>query len=222
MLQIQQFSFNILGTNCYVLYGAAPGRCVVVDPGMYRPNEEERFFAFLADNGLEPDAVLLTHAHFDHVWGVTALLKRFSCPVYMNSADEPVLRSCEASIRPLGLKNRLEIFPWQPVSDGTKLTLAGFSWEVIGTPGHTPGGVCWWCPEERLLLSGDTLFAGTIGRSDLPGGDYDHLIRSILERLMVLPSDTQVLPGHGYATSIGRESMTNPFLLPFNEPDPSL
>ena len=220
MLQIQHFSFNILGTNCYVLHGAATGRCVVVDPGMYRDFEYDSFFGYLSEKGLEPEAILLTHAHFDHVWGVSAILRRFPlCPVYLHPADDPVLLSGEASIRSLGLKNPLSLFPWQAVADGDSLTLAGFCWEVIATPGHTPGGVCWWCADERLLLSGDTLFAGTIGRSDLPGGDYDDLIRSILERLMVLPSDTQVLPGHGHPTSIGRESMTNPFLLPFNEPD---
>lgn len=223
MLQIQQFSFNILGTNCYLVHGAAAGRCVVVDPGMYRSFENERLFAYLEEKGLVPEAVLLTHAHFDHVWGVAALLERYpACPVYLNPADDPVLQGCEDSLRSLGLKNPLQLFTYQNVADGDELTLAGFRWQVIGTPGHTPGGVCWWCEEENLLLSGDTLFAGTIGRSDLPGGDYDALIRSILERLMVLPPDTEILPGHGHASSIGREAMTNPFLLPFNEPEPEL
>ena len=221
MLQIQQFSFNILGTNCYVIYGGAEGRCVVADPGMYRPYEKEQLFDFLSQNGLVPDGILLTHGHFDHVWGVAAVLERFpGCPVYLSVRDEEVLLSGEQSIRSFGLKNGLELFPRSDAPDGLELSLAGFRWQAIATPGHTPGGTCWWCPDERLLLSGDTLFAGTIGRSDLPGGDYDALIRSILERLMDLPGDTQLLPGHGHASSIGREAMTNPFLLPFNEPDP--
>jgi glyoxylase-like metal-dependent hydrolase (beta-lactamase superfamily II) len=119
----------------------------------------------------------------------------------------------------LKLEKTVELFEYKDAADGTVIHAGGVDWKVIATPGHTPGCVCYWCEQWGVLLSGDTLFAGSIGRTDLDGGDYDALIRSVMNRLMGLPGDTDVLPGHGHPTTIGREAMTNPFLIPFNEPD---
>jgi glyoxylase-like metal-dependent hydrolase (beta-lactamase superfamily II) len=116
------------------------------------------------------------------------------------------------------MKARRHDVPTVDVADGDTLTSGGVEWKVIGTPGHTPGGVCYWSQENNLLISGDTLFAGSIGRTDLQGGDYDALMASIKEKLLNLPGETDVLPGHGQPTSIAREGMYNPFLEPFNEP----
>ncbi|MBQ4183385.1 MAG: MBL fold metallo-hydrolase, partial [Bacteroidales bacterium] len=118
----------------------------------------------------------------------------------------------------LEFKKTVPPFDFIPVRDGEQLQLGGVDWTVIATPGHSPGGVCYYNETGKLLLSGDTLFAGAIGRGDLMGGDYDVLIRSILEKVMTLPGDTDLFPGHGPASSIARESAVNPFLLPFNEP----
>ena len=119
----------------------------------------------------------------------------------------------------LQLDKPVEPFRYQGVADGEVLHVGGAGWKVITTPGHSPGSVCYWCEAAGVLLSGDTLFAGSIGRTDLPGGDYDALIHSVMDKLMALPGETDVLPGHGRPTSIAREAATNPFLIPFNEPD---
>ena len=219
MLQIKIFPVNPLAANCLVLWEDAGKVCAVADPGFYRPDEEDMFFSFLRDNGLTPDAVLLTHAHFDHCWGAAAVAARFGCPVYMSAADEPVLRGCAAMLDRLRLDKPVEPFDYQDITDGQVISAGGAEWKVITTPGHSPGSVCWWCEAAGVLISGDTLFAGSIGRTDLTGGDYDALIKSIMDKVMALPGDTDVLPGHGRPTSIAREAATNPFLIPFNEPD---
>ena len=223
MLQIKIFQVNPLGTNCIVLWEdgtAAPEKpCALVDPGFYRAEEEEMVLSFLKENGLCPDAVLLTHAHFDHTWGVASVVRRFGCPVYLSAADDPILRSGSSLLEWLHLGKGVELFDYQDITDGQTLQAGGASWLVIATPGHTPGCVGYYCAASEVLLSGDTLFAGSIGRTDLEGGDYDALMHSILDKLMVLPGETDVVPGHGGCTTIARESTSNPFLQPFNEPD---
>jgi glyoxylase-like metal-dependent hydrolase (beta-lactamase superfamily II) len=219
MLQIKIFPVNPLGANCYVCWEDAGKSCIVVDPGFYRPDEEDMVFSFLSDNGLTPDAVFLTHAHFDHAWGAAAVARRYGCPVRMSAADDAVLRSHTEMLDRLRLEKSVEPFDYEDVTDGQVIHAGGTDWKVIATPGHTPGGVCYWCEDWGVLLSGDTLFAGSIGRSDLDGGDYDTLMKSLMDKVLVLPGDTDVLPGHGHPTSIARESASNPFLTPFNEPD---
>ena len=219
MLQIKIFQVNPLGANCVVLWEDAGKACAIADPGFYRPEEEEMVFSFLSDNGLTPDAVLLTHAHFDHSWGVAAVVKRYGCPVYLSAADDSVLRFGSSLLDRLHLQKTVELFEYKDIADGQVLRAGGVDWKVIATPGHTQGSVCFWCEAWGVLLSGDTLFAGSIGRTDLEGGDYDALMKSILEKLMALPGDTDVVPGHGSPTTIAREGATNPFLTPFNEPD---
>ena len=219
MLQIKIFQVNPLGANCIVLWEDTGKVCAVVDPGFYRPDEEEMVFSFLRDGGLTPDAVLLTHAHFDHTWGVAAVVKKYGCPVYLSAADDATLRSGSSLLDRLQLEKSVELFAYEDVTDGEELCAGGARWKVITTPGHTPGCVCYYCAEASVLLTGDTLFAGSIGRTDLEGGDYDALMRSLMEKVMTLPGDTDVVPGHGGPTTIARESSANPFLLPFNEPD---
>lgn len=224
MLRIKIFQVNPLGTNSIVLWedaaGGSPLSCALVDPGYYRPDEDEAVLSFLRENGLRPDAILLTHAHFDHTWSVASMARRFGCPVYLSATDDPVLRSGSRLLEQLRLEKEVELFDYQNITDGQTLRAGGAEWRVIATPGHTPGSVCYYNAESGILLSGDTLFAGSIGRTDLEGGDYDALMHSLMDCLMVLPGDTDVVPGHGHPTTIARESTTNPFLLPFNEPAP--
>ena len=219
MLQIKIFPVNPLGANCYVCWEDAGKACIVADPGFYRPDEEDMVLHFLRDNGLKPDAVFLTHGHFDHAWSAAAVARYADCPVYMSVADDPVLKGTSEMLERLQLEKTVEPFKYEDITDGQVIHAGGVDWKVIATPGHTPGGVCYLCEAWGVLLSGDTLFAGSIGRTDLPGGDYDDLIKSLIKKLMTLPGDTDVLPGHGHPTSIARESATNPFLTPFNEPD---
>ena len=219
MLQIKIFPVNPLTANCIVFWDDAGKDCAVVDPGLFRPEEKEMVLGFIREEGLTLDAILLTHGHFDHTWGVADLVRETGCPVYMAAADEPVLQMHTDLLERLMPGQTVEPFPYQAVTDGMTFRAGGADWQAIATPGHTPGGMCYYCQSAGVLFSGDTLFAGSIGRTDLMGGDYDALIRSVMNRLMGLPGDTDVLPGHGHPTTIGREAMTNPFLIPFNEPD---
>ena len=190
--------------NCSIL--SENGKAWIVDPG----HEADRIAALLEKNSLSPTAILLTHAHFDHIGAVAGLLERFpSLPVYIGESDVAVISHPMNQMPP----------DYPPVKKPASICAIGHAGpleglgglEVIETPGHTPGGVCYYLPAEKLLLSGDTLFAGSVGRTDLPGGDMPALLES-LKRLTVLPDDTLVIPGHGPRTTIGAEKRSNPFL----------
>ncbi len=219
MLHTRIFQFNPLGTNCIVLWEDGLSSCTVVDPGMSSEESTAQLLAFLEQRSLTPDAILLTHGHFDHVMGVDRLLKTYPVPVYMHPADKEIMSQITSGFPGMQQFSFLHHqFTSTDLCDGQVVTTAGTDWTVIHTPGHTPGCVCFYSQENSLLLSGDTLFAGSIGRTDLKGGDYDQLMASIKEKLLTLPGETDVIPGHGQPTSIAREGMYNPFLEPFNEP----
>lgn len=198
---IQVGSFEV---NCSLLENE--GKALIVDPGQ----EADRIIDALENKGWEPEAILLTHGHFDHINGIPGLLERFpDLPVYVSEEDAKVMSHPMNSLPP-------EYSPVSVPAKNLKTDLRNFSFltfhfSFIPTPGHTPGGVCYFFPQEKLLLSGDTLFAGSIGRTDLPGGDMATLMRS-LDSLRSLPEDTVVIPGHGMTTTIGRELASNPFL----------
>ena len=197
-LTIQVGGFEV---NCSIL--SENGRAWIVDPGQ----EPERIIDLLAKKGLEPAAILLTHAHFDHISGIPGLLKKFpDLPVSVHEKDMPMFG------HPLNqLPPEYPSFA-KPHNLKTLDKLEGLEGlEIIETPGHTPGGVCYYFPKDKLLLSGDTLFAGSAGRTDLPGGDMATLMDS-LRKLTALPDDTLVIPGHGMHTRIALEKSGNPFL----------
>lgn len=205
MLNIRTFTFNSYEEKCYVLTIDGDNRAVVIDPGFMPGNEETKFFAKLTFNKIHPIAVLLTHAHPDHRHGASAMQEIYKLPIYM-AADEKALFDDL-------------YFETTDVRNGETLELEPFGFKVISTPGHTPGSVCYYDENHGVLFSGDTLFRGTIGRTDLKGGDYDKLIVSVMDSIMGLPGDTEVYPGHGEATTIADERTSNPFLQPFNEPE---
>ena len=191
--------------NCSIL--SENGKAWIVDPGQ----EGARIAGLLRERQLAPAAILLTHAHFDHIGGIPALRQAFpGLPVYVHENDKAVIghpmNRLPPEYPPVGKIGGLETLTCGGTTD-----VAGLSVEVIETPGHTPGGVCYHFPSEKLLLSGDTLFAGSVGRTDLPGGDMATLMES-LRKLTVLPDDTTVIPGHGMFTTIGQEKRGNPFL----------
>jgi len=207
MIEIKRFYFNDLRECTMVLWDETK-EAVIMDPGCYTDTEKKRLERFIEDNSLKPVKVLLTHLHFDHVLGLDFV-------TYLNPDDKEqaafVPRFCEMMgyVTPPLPEKTIDIH------DGDIVRFGHSELEVIGTPGHTHGGVCFYSKENNFLISGDTLFAGSIGRTDHPSGDYDALMKGIMTKLLPLGDNVEVLPGHGYPTTIGEERLKNPFLQPY-------
>ena len=217
MIHTEYFIFNAFQTRCSVIWDDE-GFCAVADPGFESPQERESLIGFISSKGLKPVCILLTHGHFDHVLGAAELSATYGgLSIYMHPSDKVTLENNSYFCRFFGAPMPAA-FETTDVTEGTEIKVGSLTFEVIETPGHTPGGVCYLERESKYMLSGDTLFAGAIGRTDHPGGDYDAIIKSILEKLVVLDGEIEVVPGHGPTSSIAEEGMTNPFLMPFNEP----
>lgn len=210
MVKLAHFVFNHFGTNAYVLYEERGG-ALIVDPCCTTEQERQRLTDFVAKEGLSPEAVVLTHAHPDHMGAVAFVKEHYNIPLALHSADAALLAVAPAYGASMGF-NLQAVEAEIDLAEQTTLRFGGSTAEVIHTPGHSKGGVCLYVAEEGILLSGDTLFAGSIGRSDLPGGDYDELMRSIVEKLLPLGGGVNVFPGHGGSTTIGQEIGTNPFI----------
>lgn len=219
MLKAKYFLFNPLQARCTVLWGES-GDCLVFDPCCKTESERKQLLDFIGGRGLKPKAVLLTHGHYDHIYGVAMMLREFpGIKAYMSRNDEMYVSITSIPNTQFSIPSPDCNFDTLDVSDGDTFEIDGHTIETLATPGHSRGSVCYVCREEKILISGDTLFAGTIGRTDLPGGDYDQLMKSIMEKILPLDGDTDVLPGHGPCTTIADERLKNPFLLPFNAPD---
>ncbi len=217
MIHIEHFTFNAFQTRCCAVWDKA-GNCAFVDPGCSSPDELEALTSFVAGKSLNPVCIMLTHSHFDHILGVAGLSGTYGgLPVYMHPADKFTLEKNEFFAKAFGVPMP-KAFPTVDIEEGSVVEVGSLKFEVIETPGHTVGGVCYLERTEKVLFSGDTLFAGAIGRTDHPGGDYDMIMKSILGKLTCLDGDIKVIPGHGPCTDIATEGMTNPFLQPFNEP----
>lgn len=206
-MRIERFIVGMVGTNCYVVSNEETAECFLVDPGLCTKEVVDH----IRDNGLHLQAILLTHGHFDHIMGLDGFLKEFPVPVYAQEEEEVLLKdaSYNASVS-YGPSYTFSGAAY--VKDGQELELAGMKIRVIHTPGHTIGGCCYYIEKEHALFSGDTLFHDSVGRTDFPTGSQSQLVRSIREKLMELPEDTIVYPGHMSETTIGHEKKYNPFL----------
>ena len=194
-MEIRILQLGMLQTNCYIAWGDSADKCIVVDPG----DEPERVKTCLETLGRTPEAILLTHGHFDHIGGVPELQEKYGCPVYLCEDD-------------LSLPTRMtggQLAGTTHYAEGDVLKLAGLTIRVLQTPGHTPGSVC--LIADDVMFSGDTLFAGSIGRTDFPGSNHGQMVRT-LAMLAGLPENYQVLPGHGKETTLDEERRSNPFL----------
>jgi glyoxylase-like metal-dependent hydrolase (beta-lactamase superfamily II) len=204
----ETFPVGPLQCNCTILGDETSREAIVVDPGEDIP----RILAALARHSLTVKQILVTHAHIDHIGGALRLKEITGAPVLYNQRDLPLVAMMDVQAGWFGLETPTTAPPDADLTDGLKVQVEGIQGDIIHTPGHTQGSVCFYVPQATLLLAGDTLFAGSVGRTDLPGGDEKMLIRSIHNRLLTLPDATTVVAGHGASTTIGRERERNPFL----------
>ena len=213
MIQTKTFYFNELRTCCYLLWDNTQ-EAILVDPGCCSPNEQERLKKFVAEEGLKPRFLVNTHAHFDHVMGNAFVCAQWGIQTYIHPAEQYMLKNAVSYCRAFGMEIEQPPVDTLPVSEQEPLRFGCSTLQVLETPGHSPGGICLYAPLEGLLITGDTLFAGSIGRTDLPGGDYGQLMDSIQIKLLPLDASLRVLPGHGPESTLGYERLHNPFLAP--------
>jgi glyoxylase-like metal-dependent hydrolase (beta-lactamase superfamily II) len=211
MLNINFFTFNAFDENTYVIFNEKK-QCWIIDPGMYDKRETARLIAFIEEKHLEPLAIINTHTHLDHIFGVQALIDKYNIPFGIHKLELPVLDMAEASGAMFGVPISEVPVPTFFIKEGEPLKLGDDVLDVFLTPGHSPGSLSFYYPKGRWVVAGDVLFAGSIGRTDLPGGSFETLIHSIRTHLFTLPPETTVLSGHGPATQIGEEKAHNPFL----------
>jgi glyoxylase-like metal-dependent hydrolase (beta-lactamase superfamily II) len=206
-MHIKRIVVSPFETNCYLVWNKSDNTCVIIDPG----DEDQIIIDKINQQGLKPKAILLTHGHADHIAAVEPLKEKFEIPLYLGKGDEVLLDSSSSYISSvLGYKIKCP-FPDHLISDADVIDFGSLKFTVLATPGHTPGGVCYL--DGKHLFCGDTLFSGSIGRTDLPGGNFQQLIDSINRSILTLPEDIICYPGHGPETTVGEEKNSNPFLM---------
>ena len=208
MMILETLTVGLFQENCYVIGDEGTGMGAVVDPG----DEAARIALAVEQTDLEIGQILITHAHIDHVGAVAALVDEYACPVLMHAEAEPMLKQLPAQAMMMGLRFGKVPAVDRHLGDGEVLEVGGLELRSLYTPGHAPGHLVFYVESEDVVLSGDALFAGSVGRTDLFGGSLEVLLRSINERLLALPDETKVYPGHGPETTIGDERRHNPFL----------
>lgn len=207
-MKIETLVLGDVRTNCYLLINEKTKEALVVDPA----DRADVIVRKLIDEGLTLKAILLTHGHGDHILAVDALKKQFGVKVYAAKAEEALLSDAAQNLSKALFGIAVTVKPDILLEDGQEFEAAGIRLRMLHTPGHTPGGCCYYQAEEKILFSGDTLFCGSIGRTDFPGGSLSELVRSVKEKLLVLPEDVKVYPGHEEMTTIGHEKRYNPYM----------
>ena len=205
-IKIGRMVLGTCSTNTYFVYREGSQDAVVIDPADYG----EHIYESLQKNGFQVAAILLTHGHFDHIWGCEKLRALSGVKVYANEAERDLLGDSRKNISAQAGR-ACTLHADEYLKDGDVLELAGITFQMIATPGHTPGGCCYYMEEAGMLICGDTLFEESVGRTDFPGGSMSTLVRSIKEKLFTLPDNTKCYPGHGGSTTIGYEKQNNPF-----------
>jgi glyoxylase-like metal-dependent hydrolase (beta-lactamase superfamily II) len=212
MLQVQKFTFNAFQENTYIVFDETK-LCAIIDPGCSNVDEENELTNFIGQNDLSPVLLLNTHCHIDHILGNAFILKKYGLMPWMHADDMRVLKSAAAYGAIIGMKIQDPPIPEVFIDIATPFRFGNTTFEVLFTPGHSPGHVSFYHSASSALFSGDVLFQGSVGRFDLPGGNYETLMDSILTKLLPLPEDTTVYSGHGFNTTIGQEKINNPFIL---------
>ena len=213
MLQIKSFQFSPIQENTYLLYNEF-NDCIVIDPGCYFDEEKDKLAAFIYDNNLNPVMLLNTHCHLDHVFGNKMVAEKYNLTLQIHENEKAVLAFAPTS----GLMYDMPFDNYEGdfilLNEGDCIKLGNDELKILLTPGHSPGSLSFYCQKDKFVISGDALFKNSIGRTDLPGGNHEQLIKSIKQNLLTLPNDTVVYSGHGPATTVGEEKVGNPYLVP--------
>ena len=210
---IKHFTFNHFGVNCYLIVDEVTKQCAIVDPAMEATYEDAQLTQYLSTESLQVTHILLTHAHVDHIAGLRQACERFKLPVTMHRDGIKLLRQAEAYGSVMGFDvQSMEDLPTIHADDGTVIMVGNIEVRCLFVPGHCPGSLCFVIPSEEAVLTGDALFHGSIGRTDLPGGNYQELIDNLKKKVMPLPDGYRILPGHDAYSTIADEKRYNPFL----------
>lgn len=211
MLKVKSFVFSPIQENTYILYNEHKA-AIIIDPGCYFPEEQDELDRFITQSGLQPQMLLNTHCHLDHVFGNKHVAEKYELLLQTHEKEKAMLEYAPAA----GLMYNMPFDNYSGeigfLKEGDKLVLGDDELQVIEAPGHSPGHICFYCPKQQFIISGDVLFNRSIGRTDLPGGNHAQLIRNIREKILVLPGETLVYSGHGPVTTVGEEKLENPFL----------
>lgn len=210
-MYIQSFTFNALQENTYVLWDDTK-ECVIVDAGCFAKEEQEALFSFIEKKALTTVLLLSTHSHIDHVLGNYFVKKKYNMPFKIHQKDEATLLAVKTYAAMYGYPSYQEQLPDELIAEGNPIIFGSTTLQVLFVPGHAPGHIAFYHPESKSCIAGDVLFAGSVGRADLPGGNFDVLINSIKTQLYPLGDDVAIYAGHGPATTIGKEKKSNPFL----------
>ena len=212
-MKISRFAMNPFGLNCYILWSGPGGECIVIDPGMMTASEQEMITSFIEENKLTLKHLLLTHCHVDHIFSARWLATHYGVEVEAGAKEEVIAKSLPLQAARFGLKIESEPLVIDRIlAEGDVIDFAGEKIHVLETPGHSPGSLSFYCPDSSVVFTGDAVFQGSIGRTDLPGGSFSVLIDSIKTKILTLPPDTVIAPGHGDTTTVADEKVYNPYL----------
>lgn len=211
-MEIYRFVFSPIDVNTYIL-ADSENKCVVIDCGCYDEGEFRQLAGFIEDKKLVPVLLLNTHCHLDHIFGNGRFLEKYGLRTLCHSGDEMNRKNAVKQAMLFGLKMEAPPEPARFIEDGEIISSGPVKFKALHVPGHSPGSIAFYCENEGVVFTGDALFAGSMGRTDLPGGDYNTLMKSISEKLFTLPEKTVVYPGHYGSTTIGEEIKTNPFFV---------
>ena len=210
MIKVKSFTFNPFQENTYVLYDKSKS-CVIIDPGCYESSEKEVLIDFITSQSLKVEKLVNTHCHIDHVLGNKFIKDTYQVQLYIHEHECEILKAVETYAPNYGFPQFEPTQPDQYLQDGDTFSFGNSTMDIIYVPGHAPGHIALVSSSDKFCIGGDVLFKGSIGRTDLPGGDFDTLIKSIHKKMFLLPNDTTVYSGHGLVTTIGEEKMSNPF-----------
>jgi glyoxylase-like metal-dependent hydrolase (beta-lactamase superfamily II) len=209
MVTVKVFCFNAFSENTFLI--ESNSNCIIVDPGCYESFEYKELTDYISEHNLVPQSIINTHCHIDHVLGVDYLKDHYNIPFEIGKNEIPVLQSAKLIAPVYGFDGFKEPEKDKLLTEGDEIIVGDSIWKVLDVPGHSPGHIALYEEKSKQCIAGDVLFLNSIGRTDLPGGDYNTLINSIREKLFILPNDVVVYPGHGPETTIGEEKVNNPF-----------